>query len=156
MQTNGQVLLLTATDCEIGLRTSCPARVKKQGAFTIPARKLYDYIRLLPEGDINIKVLANEWVQLRSGRSHTKMVGLAGKNFPVLPLFPRDSAVMLQADILRTLISGTIIAISKEESRYTLNGALLILRPEGAVMVSTDGHRLALLEYPHLKIQVTQ
>jgi DNA polymerase III subunit beta len=147
MQATGQVLHLTATDLDLSIRTSCPVKVIKQGAFTIPARKLYDYLRLLPNGDITVKILANNWVQLRSGRSHTKMVGLPRTNFPSLPLFPRDAALKLEADVLHNLISRTAFAISKEESRYTLNGALLVLKPQGTTMVATDGHRMALIEH---------
>jgi DNA polymerase-3 subunit beta len=147
MQTSGQVLQLTATDLDLSLRTACPARVKKQGVCTVPARKLYEYVRLLTDGDITIKTLDNSWVQIRSGRSHTKMVGLTRANFPHLPLFPKESAIQLEADILRNLISKTIFSISTEESRYTLNGALLVLRPQGITMVATDGHRLAQVEY---------
>jgi DNA polymerase III subunit beta len=62
--------------------------VKKPGACTIPARKLYDYIKLLPDGDISIKLLENHWVQIRSGRSNTKMVGMARANYPQVPEFP--------------------------------------------------------------------
>ncbi len=151
----GQVLQLTATDLDISIRTSCLAKVGKPGAFTIPARKLYDYLRLLPNAEINVKVLANSWLQLRSGRSHTKMVGLPRTNFPSLPLFPTDGSLKLESDVLRNLISQTVFAISKEESRYTLNGALLTLKAQSIAMVTTDGHRLALLE--HTKAQtVTQ
>jgi DNA polymerase-3 subunit beta len=67
-------LTITATDLDQSLRTSCAAKVKKGGACTIPARKLYDYIKLLPEGDISIKLMDNHWVQIRAGRSNTKMV----------------------------------------------------------------------------------
>jgi DNA polymerase-3 subunit beta len=136
-------LLITATDLELSLRTACTAQVKKAGSCTLPARKLYDYVRLLGDGEITIKSLPNDWVQIRSGRSHTKMVGLPRKNFPSLPLFPAGSAITLPQDALRTMIARTIIAISDEESRYTLNGALLILQPEALTMVATDGHRLA-------------
>jgi DNA polymerase-3 subunit beta len=156
MQTNGQVVHLTATDLDLSLRTSCPARVKTQGTCTIPARKLYDYVRLLPDGDINIKVLENSWTQLRCGRSHTKMVGLPRANFPSLPLLPKDSVIKLEADVLRNLISKTIFAISQEESRYTLNGALLVLKPQSITMVATDGHRMAHAEYAKPKTPVTQ
>jgi DNA polymerase-3 subunit beta len=130
--------------------------VIKQGAFTIPARKLYDYLRLLPNGDITVKILANDWVQLRSGRSHTKMVGLPRTNFPSLPLFPRDAAMKLEADVLRNLIARTAFAIAKEESRYTLNGALLVLKPQGTTMVATDGHRMALIEHTKSSSAITQ
>ena len=78
----GGRLTITATDLDQSLKTSCAAKVKKPGACTIPARKLYDYIRLLPEGDISIKLMDNHWVQIRAGRSNTKMVGMARANFP--------------------------------------------------------------------------
>ena len=147
LQAAGNVLQLTATDLDISLRSACPAAVKKPGVCTVPARKLFDYVKLLPEGDLTIKTLENNWIQIRSGRSHTKMVALPRRNFPRLPLFPRESAIVLDADVLRNLIAKTIFAISKEESRYTLNGALLVLKPQSITMVATDGHRLAQVEY---------
>src|ERR1700744_1462654 len=114
-------LTITATDLDQSIRTSCPAKVKKPGACTIPARKLYDYVKLLPDGEISIKLMENHWVQIKSGRSNTKMVGMARANFPALPSFPDSSAINLPANILKTLIAKTIFAISSEESRYTLN-----------------------------------
>src|SRR5947209_9871366 len=139
-------LTITATDLDQSLRTSCSARVKKAGSCTIPARKLYDYIKLLPEGDISIKLMDNHWVQLRAGRSNTKMVGMARANFPQVPEFPIAGAVKLPVAALKNMVSKTIFAISNEESRYTLNGALLVLKAESMAMVATDGHRLAHIE----------
>ena len=139
-------LTITATDLDQGVRTSCAAKVKKPGACTIPARKLYDYIKLLPEGDISIKLMDNHWVQIRAGRSNTKMVGMARANFPQVPEFPTTGAFKLSVASLENMISKTIFAISNEESRYTLNGALLVLKAESMAMVATDGHRLAHIE----------
>jgi len=139
-------LTITATDLDLSLRTSCPAKVKREGACTIPARKLYDYVRLLPDGDISIKLLENHWVNIRSGRSNTKMVGMARANFPGLPAFPNSGVVKVPAQTLRGMIGRTIFAISNEESRYTLNGGLMLLKPESITMVATDGHRLAHIE----------
>src|SRR5882757_1315819 len=139
-------LSITATDLDLSLRTSCPAKVKKEGSCTIPARKFYDYVKLLPDGEISIKLMENHWVQIRSGRSNTKMVGMARANFPALPSFPDNLAMQLPAQILRTLIGKTIFAISSEESRYTLNGAPMVLKAESITMVATDGHRLAHIE----------
>ncbi len=136
-------LTITATDLDVSLRTPCPVRVKREGSCTIPARKLYDYVRLLGDGEVVIRVLENDWIHIRNGRSHTKMVGLARKNFPTLPVFPPDGAIRLPAGVLRSMIAKTIFAISNEESRYTLNGALLVLQPGRLTMVATDGHRLA-------------
>lgn len=144
-ETSGSKVLITGTDLDVSLRTYCAAHVKKPGSCTIPARKFYDYVRLLPDGDIRIKLLSNDWIEIRSGRSHTKMVGLARANFPNLPRFPEDT-IQLPAVVLRTLIQKTIFAVSQEESRYTLNGALLILKPDLVSMVATDGHRLAYID----------
>jgi DNA polymerase-3 subunit beta len=142
-------LNITATDLDQAIRTSAAAKVKKPGACTIPARKLYDYIKLLPEGDISIKLLENHWVQIRSGRSNTKMVGMARANYPQVPEFPSVAATSISTLALKTLIARTIFAISNEESRYTLNGALLVLKPGSLAMVATDGHRLAMVETDH-------
>jgi DNA polymerase III subunit beta len=154
-EASGDKLSITATDLDLSLRTSCPAKVKKEGSCTIPARKLYDYVKLLGDGDISIKLLENHWVQIRSGRSNTKMVGMARANFPALPLFPAESALQLPAQVLRQLIGRTIFSISNEESRYTLNGALLVLKPESLTMVATDGHRLAHIEHGSTKLPVS-
>jgi DNA polymerase-3 subunit beta len=139
-------ITISATDLDQSLRTSCPAKVKKPGACTIPARKLYDYIKLLPEGEISIKLMDNHWVQIRAGRSNTKMVGMARANFPQVPEFPASTAVKISVPSLKNMVSKTIFAISNEESRYTLNGALLVLKAESMAMVATDGHRLAHIE----------
>ncbi len=139
-------LTITGTDLDQSMKTSCPAKVKKPGACTIPARKLYDYIKLLGDGDISIKLLENHWVQIRAGRSNTKMVGMARANFPQVPEFPESSLTKIPTTSLKNLIAKTIFAISNEESRYTLNGALLVLKAESLTMVATDGHRLAHIE----------
>ena len=139
-------LTITATDLDQSLRTSCAAKVKKPGACTIPARKLYDYIKLLPDGDISMKLMDNHWVQIRAGRSNTKMVGMARANFPQVAEFPTAGAYKISAPSLANMIAKTIFAISNEESRYTLNGALLVLKSESMAMVATDGHRLAHIE----------
>jgi DNA polymerase-3 subunit beta len=120
--------------------------VKKEGSCTVPARKLHDYVKLLPDADITIKLLENHWVSIRCGRSNTKMVGMARSNFPTLPVFPTAGVVKIPAQVLRGMIARTGFAIANEESRYTLNGALMLLKPESITMVATDGHRLAHVE----------
>jgi DNA polymerase-3 subunit beta len=149
IEAEGDRLNITATDLDQAIRTSAAAKVKKPGACTIPARKLYDYVKLLPEGDISIKLLDNHWVQIRSGRSNTKMVGMARANYPQVPEFPSVAVTSISVAALKTLINRTIFAISNEESRYTLNGALLVIKAESLAMVATDGHRLAYVEKPN-------
>ena len=138
-------LQLSATDLELGVRCGCPAKVKKDGSGTVPAKRLLDIVRSLPEAEIKFKVLENHWVQLNCERSSFKLVGMAKDNFPVLPAVPKAQAA-IPADVLTGLIQRTIFCISSEESRYTLNGALLVMKPQSVLMVATDGHRLALVE----------
>jgi DNA polymerase III subunit beta len=145
-EAGGDRLSLTATDLDLSLRTSCNAKVKKEGSCAIPARKLHDYVKLLPEADITIKLLETQWINIRCGRSNTKMVGMSRSNFPSLPAFPTAGVIKIPAQVLRGMIARTIFAIANEESRYTLNGALMILKPESITMVATDGHRLAHVE----------
>jgi DNA polymerase-3 subunit beta len=138
-------IILTATDLELGIRCSCPAKVKKEGAGTVPARKLLDYTRLLPDADVNLKFLENHWASITCGRSLTKMAGMSRESFPELPQIP-ETIAEIPVRQLASMIARTAFAISMEESRFTLNGALLLLGPEGMTMVATDGHRLAYVE----------
>ena len=153
IEADEETLHITATDLDQAIRTSCPARVKKPGACTIPARKLFDYVKLLPDGEISIKLLENHWVQIRSGRSNTKMVGLGRANYPQVPELPSIAATKIPTAVLKTLIARTIFSISSEESRYTLNGALLVLKAESLAMVATDGHRLSFVEKPEEQLE---
>ncbi len=138
---------LTATDLELGIRCSCPARVKTPGAGTVPARKLLDYVRLLPDTDLTIKFLENHWANLTCGRSKTKIAGMSRESFPELPTMPAVAAE-IPVKILASMIARTVFAISMEESRFTLNGALLLLKDQTMTMVATDGHRLAYIQVP--------
>ena len=85
-------VIITATDLELSVRTSCEARVKKEGAGTIPAKKLLELVRLLPEGEIKFKLLDNHWVEIVSDKKKCKLVGMAKENFPALPAMPHVAA----------------------------------------------------------------
>jgi DNA polymerase-3 subunit beta len=104
-----------------------------------------------------LTLLENDWVELRSGNSEYKIVALPKDNFPSIP----ESAPMtaqISGSLLRSMIQRTMFAITQEESRYSLNGALLALLPGEVRMVATDGHRLALvsksMELPGLDTEV--
>src|SRR5579863_10049642 len=112
LEADADKLNITATDLDQAIRTSAQVKVKKAGSCTIPARKLYDYIKLLPDGEISIKLLENHWVQIRSGRSNTKIVGMERANYPQVPEFPSVAATSISHAALKTLISRTIFAIS--------------------------------------------
>ena len=88
LEAAGERVTLTATDLELGIRCSCPAQVKKEGAGTVPARKLLDFVRLLPDGDVNMKFLDNHWASITAGRSRTRIAGMSRDSFPELPQMP--------------------------------------------------------------------
>ena len=140
-------LTITATDLELGIRCSCAAQVKKEGSGTVPARKLLDFTRLLPEGDLSMKFQENQWASITSGRSRTRIAGMSRESFPELPGMP-EAVAQVPIKLLASMIGRTSFAISAEESRFTLNGALFLMRPEGLTMVATDGHRLAFVQAP--------
>ena len=94
LETDKDQVWLTATDLELGIRCACPARIKKEGAGTIPARRLLDYVRLLPDADVQVKVADNHWASLVCGRSRTRIAGMSRESFPALPEMPLELAQM--------------------------------------------------------------
>lgn len=146
----GDELTITATDLELGIRATVPARVKTGGAGTIPAKRLLDYVRLLPEADLQIKFSDTHWASLACGRSRSRIAGMSRESYPDLPEMGEPLG-QIAIGQLAGMIQKTIFSISSEESRFTLNGALLLLRGGKMTMVATDGHRLALIEQdnPH-------
>lgn len=138
-------LAVLATDLEIGLKSSCPAKVTGVGTMTLPAKRLFDIVRALPDKEIRFKQGDGHWMTVTCGSSRFKIVGLPEEDFPQLPDAKGD-AVSIGGQVLGQLIGRTIYAISAEDSKYTFSGALLVLKPGNLVMVATDGHRLSYVE----------
>lgn len=158
VEASGEHIDIAATDLDVTIRCGCPASVTNEGTTTISARRLFDIVRLLPDGaDIELTLLENDWVELRSGNSEYKIVALPKDNFPSIPEAAPATA-QISGSLLRSMIQRTMFAITQEESRYSLNGALLALLPSEVRMVATDGHRLALVsksvEFPGLDTEV--
>ena len=147
LEAEGDSLKLTATDLELGIETSCAATVTKAGSTTLPAKKLLDYVRLLPDAEVALKVGENNSVSIVCGRSRTKIAGLSRENFPELPEMPA-AITSIPAKAMVKSISRTIFAVANEESRYTLIGALMLLKEDALTLVATDGHRLAFTSTP--------
>ncbi len=138
-------LAITATDLDVSICCGCPADVTDPGTLTVSAKRLFDIVRLLPEeAEIRFRLLENDWVKVTAGKAEYKVVGLPRENFPTIPQAPAGGVSIPGAD-LKGMIQRTMFAITQEESRYSLNGALLILTPQEMRMVATDGHRLALV-----------
>jgi DNA polymerase-3 subunit beta len=136
-------LRISATDLDVSLRCGCAAQVVEEGAVTLGARKLYEIVRSLPESDVSVRVERDAWAWIRCERVEIKMAGLPGEDFPSLPEARPGRGVDIPVALLRGLIQRTSFAITAEDARYYLSGALLVLDKDGAAMVATDGHRLA-------------
>jgi DNA polymerase-3 subunit beta len=149
IESDGEFVAMSATDMEVGLRCRIPAKVKKGGAVTANARKLYEIAREVTSDEITLKASAVGWVDLLAGRSKFKVVSLDPKEFPALPLGPAasgGSTIKIAAGTLREMVDKTLFAVSTDETRFNLSGVYLEASDDGLRMVATDGHRLAMIE----------
>ena len=150
IEATGDEVKLLATDLEVGLRSKCTAAVSKGGSLTLPAKKLYEIIKALPETDVRIEQDRNG-VKVAADRFDSRMQTLPREDFPSLPEATGSYNASLPRDVLKQMVAKTQFAITGEDTRYFLNGALFILRPDSMGLVSTDGHRLALVNVPRDK-----
>ncbi|NBC10823.1 MAG: DNA polymerase III subunit beta [Planctomycetes bacterium] len=139
----GDTLRLQGTDLEIEISSCAKARIEESGSVTVPARKLMDIVRALPEGSrITIKQ-DGERASLVSGRSRFLLGTLPAADFPTMQAPQAEVTLELDAALVRRLLERTSFAMAQQDVRYYLNGVLVELTPDQAVAVATDGHRLA-------------
>ena len=146
LRANGNEIYLTTTDLDVGVRGSCEADVEKEGATTLPARRLFNIIRELPSSEIQIDVDGKNAASIRSGQSFFKILGLPEEEFPPLPKFEDANVVTIRQKDLRDGLRKTSYAISTDETRYVLNGVLFSFKNNKLTLVATDGRRLAMVE----------
>lgn len=143
-------ITITATDLEVGMRSSYPTDVVKEGKITVSAKKIYEIIKELSDEKINFLSKENDWVEIRSGKANFNIVGLSSEEFPYFPKVTEDSFVRLNTGILREMIEKTSYAICHDETKYNLNGVFVkATEDNGNIsirMVATDGHRLSIIE----------
>jgi DNA polymerase-3 subunit beta len=147
LEAEGDVLKMLATDLEVGLRSKCAAVVGKSGSLTLPAKKLFEIVKALPESDIRIEQ-DKSGVKVAAERFDSRIQTLPREDFPTLPDATGAWSATLPRESLRTMIPKTQFAITGEDTRYFLNGALFVLEAGTMSLVATDGHRLALVQVP--------
>lgn len=147
IESGAEGVIVAATDQEIAVRRLCTAAVKKKGAVTASARKLYDVVRELPEGEIRIRQQDNAWLEVAAGKSRFRLVGLDAREFPAMPAPPEGApAIRVPAETLAQMIEYTLFAVSGDETRANLNGIHVEVTEDGRLrLVATDGHRLAMV-----------
>lgn len=167
IESSGNDLSLSATDLEIGIRQKCAAVVKRGGALTADARKLYEIIRELPQGPVVLRLADSGWVEVKSDRSRFRIASLDPREFPTISTRPSlqeaggkmqeagdlasgfrpPTSICLPREVLRKMVEKTLFVISPDETRPSLSGVLLEVRDSGKLrMVASDGHRLSLIE----------
>ena len=144
MEAKENEIRFLATDLEVGLRSKCKATVTKPGSLTLPAKKFYEIVKSLPDTDIRV---AEEkgGVKIAADRFESKMQTLPREDFPTLPESAGSSPATLSRTAVKEMVGKTQFAITGEDTRYFLNGALFVLRSGEMNLVATDGHRLALV-----------
>jgi DNA polymerase-3 subunit beta len=145
-------LSVFGTDLDVGVRKQLPAEVLKQGSIALSARKLYEMIRELPTGTVELSVDADLTATIACGNSEFRMKGLPKDDFPSIRE-PKNRNIVLERRAFRDMIRRTLFAVSSDQTRYTLNGILFRATPKDVRMVATDGHRLAIST---LEIDVTK
>jgi len=140
----GDEVKFLATDLEVALRSACPATVSKPGSLTLPAKKFYEIVKALPETDIRISD-DKSGVKVAADRFDSRMQTLPREDFPSLPEGGKAPIARLPRAALKEMVAKTQFAITGEDTRYFLNGAQFVLRPDSMSLVATDGHRLALV-----------
>ena len=135
---------LAASDLDVSVRTPCTATVPQGGTLTLPARKLYEIVRSSPDPEIRIKQTAPGTAAVAAGPFSSRMQTMPSDEFPVMATASGTGAIPLAAAPLAEMIARTHFAVTGEDTRFFLNGALFLLSESSMTLVATDGHRLAL------------
>ena len=145
-------LQFTTTDLDVGITGSVEAQIEKEGATTLPAKRLVSIVRELPASEVEVSVDSKNHASIRSGPSFFKIIGLGEAEFPPLPDFANAKEFKIPQQVLRDGLRKTAYAISTDETRYVLNGIFTSFRDGKMTLVATDGRRLAMvdadLEFP--------
>jgi DNA polymerase III subunit beta len=147
MEAEGEELRFLATDLQVALRSKCAASVAKGGKLTLPAKKLFEIIRVLPETDVRIEQ-DKSGVKVAADRFDSRMQTMPAEDFPTLPKSSGDSTLTLPSGLLAQMIARTQFATTSDDTRYFLNGVLLVAAADHFALVATDGHRLSLVQAP--------
>ena len=148
IEAGDEKITVIATDLEIGLKGVLEATVDTAGSLTVSARKMFEVVREMPAGEIDIEAMENNWLVISSGKVVFKIMGLTSEEFPSLPDIEEVDYLEIESEILKDMIDKTLFSVSTDETRYNINGVLIerVKEEERELlrMVSTDGHRLSI------------
>ena len=144
-------LILTGTDLEVGLRVKVPAEIHDHGLLTLPSKKVFEIVRESGTDSITIQETENSWVIVSAGLSTYNLAGMPSDEFPEFPEFDEDNFVSFEAGIFADLIDKVIFSVAnEEENAYSLTNVLFETEKKDdrsyVRMISSDGHRLSIME----------
>lgn len=137
---------LTSTDLDIGISSIFIAEVEEDGAITVPAKRFSEIVKELPDEDIIINTMKNNSMAIKCGKCFFKILGLPKEDFPKLPEFEKEPHIIIEQGVLKRMLNMTHFSMSRDETRYVLNGALFLFKSNKLTIVTTDGKRLSLIE----------
>lgn len=137
---------IAATDLEIGMECVVEANVQEPGSMTAPARVISEVLASLPETDVALSVDDTNTVSIKAATSDFSILGLPPEEFPMLPEVREEVSFVIEREVLREGIRKTSFAIGIDESRAILTGILVQVTESGLKLVSTDTHRLCVLD----------
>lgn len=145
METISNGVKITATDLDVGITTIIPAKIEKEGAITIPAKKFTDIIKELPVGEISLEIKKNNQVIIDAKPCFFKIMGTPKEEFPIPPKLSKSEKLTLEQVVFKKMLKMTSFAVSRDETRYVLNGIFFKVTGDFLELVATDGRRLAVV-----------
>jgi DNA polymerase-3 subunit beta len=152
IQSQDNYIEIIATDLEVGIKKNVAAEVINKGSITLPAKILFEIVRESGSDSIKIEERDKNWARIKAGTSVYNLAGTSSEEFPDFPEYNEESLVTLPCELVKELIEKTIFSVAQErESNYTLTGILLEKEKNDENksflrMVSSDGHRLSIME----------
>ena len=144
IRTNGNEIILSGYDLEIAMKTKIPADIDTEGCTVINAKMIGEILRKLPSDRVNIEVNDNNKALITAGTSEFNIIALDANEYPELPSLEDESEVEVSADILHSMISQTLFAVSTSDERPIYKGILFEIEEGIIKLVSADGCRLAI------------
>lgn len=139
-------LKIFATDLEVSLTDSVPIKLTQSGKIALSAKNLFDFIKELSDGPIQLNKKDNNWIEVKQGKFNSKIIGISADEYPIFPAYNGSLSIKVQSDVLKEMIDKTIFSVSNDETRYHLNGVYFEQKEGDYIMVATDGHRLSLIK----------
>lgn len=151
IETANDGLIITGTDLEVGLRLFVPAEIHDQGTLTLPSKKFFEIVRESGSESLLIEETENSWVVIKAGQSTYNLAGMPSDEFPEFPQYEEDNFLSFESFIFLELIEKVIYSIANEqENIYSLTSVLfekdVVDEKQFLKMISSDGHRLSLME----------